>query len=305
MRRLCWLIPVLLLLSCLGKKETTDALRKVSKPAYTPPGTTWLRDNLFIDETEVTNFSYQEFLYWLRRKNVPLYYLMLPDTACWNHSDIGNADKLISEYLTHPRYRDNPVIGISYRQAQEFCSWRSDRVNELLYIEAHKLKWHPDSNYASRAPKKVTYRLPAKHEWEYAAAAGLDFCYFPMGYEKLTYYNVPVSNTLEYHNYFLRQYRSYEKNCYRLNEVFCPTVKSFSGKANRYGLYQMLGNVSELVSDSLVKGLNFTEPLFSIQRVEDEEGAYTISSQTWNYTLDKKFKKPEPWIGFRCICEVH
>lgn len=305
MRRLSWIIPLLLLLSCLAKKESSDKQRKVAKQQFTPPGTTWLRENLFIDETEVTNAGYFDFLHWLRRNNVAQYYLMLPDTACWNHADIGNADKLISEYLVQQKYRQFPAVGISYKQAAEFCKWRSERVNELLYVRAHKIKFHPDSNYADHAPKKVKYRLPTKEEWEYAAAAGLDFCYFPLGYEKLTYYNVPANNTLEYHNYFLRQYRGMDQKCYRTPEVFCPTVQVYAGKANRYGLYQMLGNVSELVSDSLVKGLNFTEPLFTIERNESEEGSYTISSQTYNYTLSKKFRKPEPWIGFRCVCEVN
>lgn len=301
MRRLVWFIPLVTLLSCLGKKEPFDKERKMPRTALTPPGTAWLRDNIFIDETEVTNFSYLEFLYWLKRKDVPQYYLMLPDTACWNHSDIGNADKLIHEYLQAPGYRGYPVIGISYKQAQEFCRWRTDRVNELLYIRANNVKLHPDSNYASRAPKKVKYRLPTKEEWEYAASAGLDYCTYPMGYEKLTHYNVPVNNTLEYHNYFLKDYR----NCNASAEVNCPTVKVYSGKSNRYGLYQMLGNVSELAADSLLKGLNYTEPLFTIERNETEAGSYTISSATYNYTLTKKFKKPEPWIGFRCVCEVY
>jgi formylglycine-generating enzyme required for sulfatase activity len=301
-----FILPVIIF-SCVVKKENFDAVRKIPTQKYTPPGTVWLRDNLFLDETEVSNFSYQEFLYWLKRESPALYTKMLPDTNCWTHSDVGNADKLISTYHTRYAYREYPVVGISYEQAIEFCNWRSDRVNEFLYLKSLNRKHGSDSSkhYGEIAPKKVKYRLPTKQEWEYAAAAGLDFCNFPMGYESLTYYNVPVNNTLEYHNYFIKDFKSIDKACDKLIEVNCPTVRVYSGKCNRYGLDQIMGNVSEMVSDSLVKGLNYSTPLFSLERTESAKGAYTITSLTYSYILDHKYKKPEPWIGFRCICEVY
>jgi len=305
MKKLFFLLPLVLILSCVGKKENFDRLRKIPAQKFTPPGTIWLRDNVFIDETEISNFSYMEFLYWLNRKNKSQYYLMLPDTQCWTRSDIGSADKLISLYADHPAFRDRPAVGISYQQAVEFCNWRSDRVNELLYIRENKLKFHPDSNFATRAPKKVKYRLPTKEEWEYAAAAGLEYCIFPMGYESITNYNIPVNNTLEYHNYFLKDFRAIDKICNKAIEVGCPTVDVYSGKPNRYGLYQVMGNISELTADTLVKGFNYSLPIFNIERSETERGSYTMNSLTYSYTISKKYKRPEPWIGFRCVCEVN
>ncbi len=304
MKKLFLLLSALFIFSCIGKKESFDAVRKIPAQKITPPGTAWLRDNLFIDETEVSNFSWLEFLYWEKREKPTMYNKMLPDTNCWTHADVGNADKLISHYHDYPAYRDYPAVGISYEQAIEFCNWRTDRVNEFLYIRANKLKYSADSNYAAKAPKKVKYRLPSKEEWEYAAAAGLDYCNFPMGYESLTYYNVPVNNTLEYHNYFIKDFKAIDKKCEKAIEVGCPTVKVYSGKCNRYGLEQMMGNVSEMIADSLIKGLNYSMPVFSLERTENSKGAYTINSLTYCYTIDNKYKKPEPWIGFRCICEV-
>jgi formylglycine-generating enzyme required for sulfatase activity len=306
MKKIILLLPLALLLSCVGTKENFDQLRKFPKPKFTPPGTIWLRGNLFIDEAEVSNFSYQEFLVWLKRKNTPQYYLMLPDTDCWTHSDVGSADKLIQNYFPSTAYRNYPVVGVSYQQAQEFCKWRTDRVNEFLYIKENHLKFSLDSEdvYLARAPKKVKYRLPFEEEWEYAAAAGLEYCNFPMGYESIKSYNVPVNNTLEYHNYFTKDFRAIDRECNRPIEVKCPTTAVYSGKANRYGLYQMMGNVSEMMADGSLKGLNYTEPIFTIERSETEKGSYTINSVTWTYKITKKYKKPEPWIGFRCICEV-
>ncbi len=307
MKKLFLLIPALFILACVGKKETFDSLRNFPKPKFTPPGTIWLKDNIFIDDMEVTNVGYVEFLYWLQKNDKSKYYLMVPDTNCWTRSDIGRADKLITHYLNSYAYRNYPVVGITYSQAVEFCKWRTDMVNELLYVKANNLKHSADSEkvYMARAPKKVKYRLPNQREWEYAAAAGLDFCTFPMGYESLTTYNVPVNNTLEYHNFFLKDFRAVDKPCGKAIEVNCPTVKVDAGKYNRYGLYQMMGNVSEICADSVVKGFNYSLPIFSIERSESAKGSFTISSTTYSYDISKKFFKPEPWLGFRCVCEVY
>jgi formylglycine-generating enzyme required for sulfatase activity len=300
------LLTSLVVFSCIGKKETFDLKRKVPAQKLTPPGTVWLRDNLFIDETEITNFSYQEFLFWLKQRKDARYYLMLPDTNCWTRSDIGSADKLIAAYFTLKYYYDYPVVGVSMAQAEEFCRWRTDMVNAFYYVKEKKQRYNHDSEsvYFQKASKKVLYRLPAQNEWEYAAAAGLDYCNFPMGYESLTHNNIPVNNTLEYHNYYVKDFKTIDKKCDNPIEVGCPTIPVYAGKANRYGLYQVIGNVSELTSDSLVKGFNYSLPLFSIERSETEKGSFTMNSLTYSYELNKKYKRPEPWIGFRCICEV-
>jgi len=301
MKKFFLFITLLLLISCAGKKDLYDVVRKTPKQKYTPPGTVWLRDNLFIDETEIENFSWLEFLYWVNRKEPKKYTAMYPDTICWARADVGSASELASYYLSNSAYRNYPVVGVSYEQAVEFCNWRSDRVNEYLYLKENKLKHHPDSNYTARAPKKVKYRLPDKAEWEYAAAASLEYCRFPMGYESLIdKYGIPVSNTFEYYIYFKKDFARCSDTLY----VTDPTDPVYAGKRNKYGLYNMLGNVSELIADSLCKGLNFSAPLYSIHREETDNGSYTISTATYNYKLDTKYRRPEPWLGFRCICEV-
>ncbi len=295
-------LSTLLLFSCASRKEVYDAVRITPKQKLTPPGTVWLKDNLFMDETEIYNFSYLEFLYWMYRKEPNKANTMLPDTACWKRADIGDADDIIKYYFRHPATRYYPVVGISYEQAVEFCNWRTDRVNEFLYIKENKLKHNADSNYAARAPKKVKYRLPTKEEWEYAAAAGLDYCNFPMGYERLTdKYNLPVSNTEEYYNYFNKDYAANSLGCNDTIFLDLPTEKVYFGKCNQYGLYNMLGNISEIITDNLVKGLNFSMPIYSIERDGETD---VVKAQSYDYKQSTKYKRPESWIGFRCVCEV-
>jgi formylglycine-generating enzyme required for sulfatase activity len=228
--------------------------------------------------------------------------LMLPDTTCWERADVGfnQSNPLIKLYWKHPIYRNYPVVGISYEQAIEFCKWRTDLVNMHYYIKKNRIKYKPDSLdvYLKKAPNYVRYRLPTKEEWEYAAAAGLNFSWFPLGYESLTDSKYrPANNTLEYYTLFRKNFTQFKDTIYTED----PTVPVYYGKPNRYGLYQMLGNVSELIADGLVKGLNYSKSIYSIEREEESD---VIRTQTYNYKLTEKYKRPEPWIGFRCVCEV-
>ena len=38
------------------------------------------------------------------------------------------------QYLRHPAYRNYPVVGVNWSQANDYCNWRTDRVNERILI---------------------------------------------------------------------------------------------------------------------------------------------------------------------------
>ena len=42
----------------------------------------------------------------------------------------------VNNYLRHPSYREYPVVGVSWEQANDYCIWRTDRVNERILIDA-------------------------------------------------------------------------------------------------------------------------------------------------------------------------
>lgn len=92
----------------------------------------------YIDETEVTNLMYLEFLDWIKRVYPPknpefkdIYNGLLPDTLVWRNR-LGSAEILVENYLRHPAYRNYPVVGVSWLQANEYAKWRSDRVGEMV-----------------------------------------------------------------------------------------------------------------------------------------------------------------------------
>jgi formylglycine-generating enzyme required for sulfatase activity len=307
-----------LLVGCFLQREQYDEVRKTPKLKYeTPPGTVWLRNNLFMDQTETRNLDYLEFLYWTKRHEPEKYNSILPDTLLWKDR-IALQEPYVFYYLRHPAYRDYPVVGISYAQAVAFCKWRSDRVNEFIWLREHPIKnkdYKADSIYPH--PEVMRYRLPTKEEWEFASAAGLEYSYFPLGYEKITDQNNRlVSNTHE-NSYLYIDYKKQKKhietlmtslggNVGMVNDVSDITMPVYSGEKNKYGIYNLLGNVSEIIADSLFKGLNYENTIdgstLKLQKENYQRTDSIPSSYDYKYTF--RYQQQQAWLGFRCVCEV-
>lgn len=102
--------------------------------------------SFYIDESEVTNKMYTEYLDWMKRTYPPeeenfrlIYQGALPDTLVWRNR-LGYAEMMTENYLRHPGYGEYPVVGVSWIQAVEFASWRTDRVAEMKLQEAGYLE---------------------------------------------------------------------------------------------------------------------------------------------------------------------
>ncbi|HIB36351.1 gliding motility lipoprotein GldJ [Mesonia sp.] len=93
--------------------------------------------SFYMDETEVTNRMYLQYLDWLKftfppteEKYANIYKGALPDTLVWRNR-LGYNETMTNNYLRHPAYQNYPVVGVNWIQATEFSKWRTDRVNEL------------------------------------------------------------------------------------------------------------------------------------------------------------------------------
>ncbi len=102
--------------------------------------------SFYMDETEVTNVMYLEYLDWIKRVYPPsednfraIYHGALPDTLVWRNR-LGFNEIMTENYLRHPGYAEYPVVGVSWIQAVEYANWRSDRVNEFNLEKAGYLK---------------------------------------------------------------------------------------------------------------------------------------------------------------------
>jgi gliding motility-associated lipoprotein GldJ len=94
--------------------------------------------SFYMDETEVTNVMYLEYLDYLKSVYPPenpnyknIYTGALPDTLVWRNR-LGFNETMTNNYLRHPAYAEYPVVGVNWVQASQYAEWRTDRVNEAM-----------------------------------------------------------------------------------------------------------------------------------------------------------------------------
>lgn len=139
-----------------------------SKKSDLPPGTIEISTNFYADKTEITNVDWREYMCWNRRiygETSNEYKITIPDTTVWKNENLKEVQK---SYFKHPAYANYPMIGIVYEQAEQFCKWRSDRVNEILWIKETGKTYDYVKNFDYKyedLPKVFEYRLPTKEEW--------------------------------------------------------------------------------------------------------------------------------------------
>jgi formylglycine-generating enzyme required for sulfatase activity len=128
----------------------------------------------YIDETEVTNQYWLDYLHWLKLVYGDSYPEIvnraLPDTNIWREIMEYN-EPLVQNYLRHPAYRDYPVVGVSWLQASDYCVWRTDRVNEYILIREGILTANPTGQADDEHFTTDTY-LAGQYQGD-AASGGL------------------------------------------------------------------------------------------------------------------------------------
>jgi formylglycine-generating enzyme len=96
-------------------------------------------NSFYIDQAEVANVHYREYLYWVNTvfegdEYQKVREAVLPDTMVWR-SELAYNEPLVEYYLRHPSYNYYPVVGVTWKQANDFCAWRTNRVNERILME--------------------------------------------------------------------------------------------------------------------------------------------------------------------------
>jgi len=130
--------------------------------------------SFYLDETEVTNQYWLDYLHWLKLVYGDTYPEIvnraLPDTNIWREVTEYNEPQ-VDYYLRHPAYRDYPVVGVNWLQASDYCVWRTDRVNEIILIREGLMSHNPTGQADEEHFTTDTY-LAGQYQGD-AASGGL------------------------------------------------------------------------------------------------------------------------------------
>lgn len=241
-------------------------------------------DNVYARISETSVLDYREFLQDIKLDKEE-YEKHTPDISIWerHHSSF---QKLGDNYYTHPAFYEYPVIGISHKSALAYCAWLTEVVNK-----------------SGNTPfKKVKFRLPTEEEWERAAGADLEDPKFP--------WQLPIG--MEIKDNILDKKGKYRCNFKVIDQsyiqkdpesgksiivnhgtnlshdgyMFTAPVKSF--EPNPWGLFNLAGNVSEMIDEpGIAKGGSWFSTGYYL-RIQSQE----------------KYDKPLSTIGFRVFMEV-
>lgn len=218
-----------------------------------------------------------------------------PDTLVWVRDFSYSYNEPMSvRYFAHPAFANYPVVGVTWKQANAFCNWRTRHLNS----------YHEKKGYATES----SFRLPTEAEWEYAARGGRSQAPYPWG------------------GYYLRN----RKGCLMAN--FKPgrgnypedggfyTVRADAYWPNDFGLYNMAGNVAEWTSSLFYEGgYNFAHDMNPDIRYNAKDSdpprmkrkvlrggswkdvGYFLQTSTRAYEYQDTAKS---YIGFRCVIDL-
>jgi hypothetical protein len=258
------------------KIKQIDKLTTLIKPglyANDENGIKLIEPSLYAFEVETTNELYDQFLMdLLKEKEFDLLEICRNEKVDWIKL-LPEKFKYLSEDIIYrnadPRYPGAPVVNVSYEAAVIYCEWLT-----MVYNGYDKKKRF----------QKVVFRLPTEKEWEHAAYADKNAPYPWGGY----YVRNPKGCILG--NF----YSSDEEPCTDCNYTsvdidgaFFP-AKADAYFPNDFGLYNMSGNVSEMIGGGqITKG-----------------GSWSDYAEDCKIDSKKTYDGPSPSVGFRVFMEV-
>jgi formylglycine-generating enzyme required for sulfatase activity len=264
-------------------------------------------DQFLISNHEVSNKEYRDFVDWVRINqsenttdtlSVPYQYYntysffdrrelkvitsretvnVYPNTQCWltEFPQLKQSKQFSNDYFTDVGFNDYPVVGVSWVQAQAYCIWRTDRLNEeILKQENIVITDFSTNKYISENPESehllalsLPFRLPWLDEWQSAANGESNYSDFPWGTNKLTdeegEYLANFGQLRDQNNFMVKDYNEGD-------DVFNKMTKPVKSFAPIDGIYNVVGNVAEWTQT----------PVFYINERYDLSPIYSIEHDT-------------------------
>lgn len=214
-----------------------------------------------------------------------------PDTTVWVN-DFNNSynEPYMRLYFSHSGYNDYPVVGVTWEQASAFCEWRT------LY---YKMGMTSDSRDIE------PYRLPTEGEWEFAARNGRTENKYPWD----------TDATMTDKGCFMANFKPGEGNYTKDGNIVTSRVATYS--PNRFGLYDMAGNVAEWTSTTYTEAgalnMNDLNPQYRYNAAKEDPYSTkkkVVKGGSWKDVgtyirgdmRDSEYQnQPRSYIGFRCV----
>ncbi|WP_338220092.1 gliding motility lipoprotein GldJ [Algoriphagus sp. oki45] len=274
------------------------------------------RDNLertvsiasfYMDETEITNNDYREFLFYMKKQvSADSLAKLEPSENVWSGAMSFN-DLYQSYYFRFPGFNFYPVAGVSWTQANAYTKWRTAFVQELVRKERGIDSTFTKNQLIERGVAMADFRLPNEAEWEYAAKAMIGTQYLDENQEYGRIYPWDGRGVRNPYNVkrkgkqgdFLANfkrgrgdYAGISGNQRNDGEILPTNVYDMA--PNDFGLYHMAGNMNEWVYD-VYRPLTFqdADDLNPLRKdgVYDEEENYETSM----FTDDLRVYKGGSW----------
>ncbi|WP_018480114.1 SUMF1/EgtB/PvdO family nonheme iron enzyme [Pontibacter roseus] len=284
----------LLLMSSFPAAPAKDALP-------VPPGGIRLQENLYLDETEVSNIHWWEYMHHLQKdSSLAQYKAAMPDTTVWDKVDVTGHMK--KNYFRSPGYRFFPVVGVSYEQMLNYCRWRSAAATAAFNSNPKNKK-----KYKLQGQEVVfRYRLPTEAEWKMAAEQSRNtrlltrkLATAPAAYSIIDSLGNSRPDKQKALEKYLSQHADTALNCLKKFEPglyygLLEPEKTYPNPQRKavvlYGRYpHLIGNVAEMTQQKgIAKGGSWAHRLeqVSVEKVNSYEA-------------------PTAWLGARCIGEVY
>lgn len=259
----------------------------------TPVGMEEIGFNLFADQSEVNNSSFQAFVDWQNKFGSTSY---SPDTSVWDEFNL----ELKNHYFQHVIFESAPVVGINLASAQAYCKWKTDRVLEDYLTQKGIIEPCSDSGFTAQKYYEgkwqgkipdptipfIQYRLPTIDEWKKLAGKEQLFHKAPFWLDTtLNKFGHWADDTV---NLFVKKPASDTLfttiNPYDVYAMQVVPTGNSELDLNEIGLNNIIGGVAELTTLGHVMGGHWNQNFSKIRL----DSAYQI-------------QLPSALVGFRCV----
>lgn len=279
-------MKIILILSFLVLAGTVSAQKTIKPPAnfvFIPMGQAKIDSQLvavdafYMQDHEVTVGEYSKFLDDIKGYDSKMYQACYPDTSLWvSLFSYSYNEPYVKHYHKHPSFFNYPINNITRNAAQEFCKWYTQQYN---------------SSKEAKKKGKGIFRLPTQAEWVRAARGDNHDWHFAWAGPYLN-----DKDCVKLANFFVVNDANISRNAKGELIVITPVqnapkkyyitspVKQY--KSNLFKLFDMCGNIAEMVSDTEhLKGGSWFDTGYGL-RID---------------ALENHLSVPSPMVGFRMV----